>query len=502
MKSKKLAVLITVNIVFALAIIGLAVGLVLVAQQATLNNQMSIKYEAKNVDVEITASGKKYANKNDTTGEAIRLADSEQTTTTVQFTATQSANETNANINFETVTIDDATGRAVYTFNITNTASTTNTKELKVRATVFDNNDATAFNNDGNVSVRIGKTEALATTMTENITSSTANVGAGGETTTLVVVMSIDNKTEAVNDYNLSLKLDFSYDIAQDDWDGTVGTLPEPVEYPGDSRTHKISITTAEQFAALAEMVNTPNHPLSAYNDYRYEFSLEADLDLMNIKWTPIGYGYSSKTPSGEAIFVGAPEFNAAFNGNGHIIRNLKMEYDANVEGQKLIADITSTNGSTLGQGSAGIGLFGHTGTQARIKNVTVCNALVTGNRYVGVIVGHFVGTSHHKALDNCHVTNAVINNIYHDEEDSGDKSGAISGYSVTTNQGIQNCSATDCEIKAGRDAGQLFGLVYNHSVDIINGGTNTAHNVYVSANGSGTGKNINNTLIGRTASA
>ncbi|MBE5735551.1 MAG: hypothetical protein E7361_03805 [Clostridiales bacterium] len=223
MKSKKVAILITLNIVFALAIIGLAVGLVLVAQKASINNQMSIRYDAKNVDVEIVASGKKYANKNDTTGEAIKLADSEETSRTIQFTAEQGSDETNTNISFETVTIDDATGKAVYTFRIKNTASINNTNELKALATF------SGLTEDDNVSVFVGpSSEAYADT---EITSDTddyfINIGAGQSSRSIVVVLKITDATESVQDFVLNMDLELSYDIKFEstfDWSGAITT--------------------------------------------------------------------------------------------------------------------------------------------------------------------------------------------------------------------------------------------------------------------------------------
>ncbi len=212
--------MLTINIVFVLAVIGLTIGLVLVAQRATVNNQMSIRYEAKNVDVEIVASGKKYASKSDTTGEAIKLQNSEETTATISFDAEQSTDEANANILFETVTIDDATGRAVYTFNITNTASTTNTKELKAMATF------SGLTEDDNVSVFVGLSEAYANT---EITSDTdnyfVNIGTGQSTRSIVVVLKITDASESVQDFVLNMDLELSYDIKDNsiDW-GTVNT--------------------------------------------------------------------------------------------------------------------------------------------------------------------------------------------------------------------------------------------------------------------------------------
>ena len=72
-------------------------------------------------------------------------------------------------------------------------------------------------------------------------------------------------------------------------------------------------------------------------------------------------------------------------------------------------------------------------------------------------------------------------------------KTGVIAGnITAEPETKVTGCSATDCTVSAGRDAGQLVGAGNAENV------TGTATNVTVSANGTGTGANINDALVGR----
>src|SRR5699024_9921352 len=77
---------------------------------------------------------------------------------------------------------------------------------------------------------------------------------------------------------------------------------------------------------------------------------LGTDIDLNNMKWTPIG--------------MSSAPFKGTFDGNKHTISNLFI--DGN---------------------SSDVGLFGYT-TDGEIKNLTVEDALVSGYLNVGVVAG------------------------------------------------------------------------------------------------------------------
>ncbi|MBE5735726.1 MAG: hypothetical protein E7361_04740, partial [Clostridiales bacterium] len=87
MKTKKNIVALIIFCVLALSIIGLSIGIILVAQQATVMNSMSIRYEATNVDCTVVSSAKLYNNSSDTVGTDVKIQNSEDTTFTTTFTS-------------------------------------------------------------------------------------------------------------------------------------------------------------------------------------------------------------------------------------------------------------------------------------------------------------------------------------------------------------------------------------------------------------------------------
>ena len=254
-------------------------------------------------------------------------------------------------------------------------------------------------------------------------------------------------------------------------WKGTVGTLPAAVE-------NVITITTADEFAAFAAAVNAGN------TFEGITIKLAKDMDLDNIEWTPIGYGYSNYA---ERVQYGAA-FKGIFNGNNKTVYNLKIT--------------TFVGGAKNTAAATGIGLFGHI-VSAEIKNIKVTGAEVVGNHDVGVVAGFALNSNISKA----EVKNASVSCVYLDADESGDKAGAIVGHfaigiNADDSAAITGCKATDCTVDADRDAGQLIGCVDNNPTQ----SKNTATRVTVKWNESGknitakTNTNIKNEKVGRVA--
>lgn len=255
-------------------------------------------------------------------------------------------------------------------------------------------------------------------------------------------------------------------------WDGTIGEVSEV-------KDGVVVIDTAEELAGLAKKVNEG----TSYENVTIK--LAVDMNLASKEWTPIGFGtmnYIGQIDGKEGAF-----FKGIFDGQNHTLHNLKI-----------------TTFSKGGQGeasdSAGIGFIGlNNGT---VKNLTIDTAEVKGNHYVGVLTGFNLNAT----IDNCHVKNGNVNSIYANEDDSGDKAGAIAGHfarglyeqDIAT---ITNCSVTNTIVKADRDAGQVIGCLSNGATQ----SNNSANNVKVEWNESGntenkSGTNINNGIVGRIA--
>jgi len=187
---KKKILTIAIFSVMVLTVIGLAVGLVLVAGRASMNNVMQISYVSNNVGARITAYGILYPNATGTeNGVTIPTADGNDSET-VEFYEDQE--DANGNISFQTVDVT-ATSRAVYTFNITNTVSSTNTKELKALF-AFNN-----LNDSDNVIIQVGTSESNAIYTTHNrfglSTSKTANSDAYNDYSKYTVYTFTNRKT-------------------------------------------------------------------------------------------------------------------------------------------------------------------------------------------------------------------------------------------------------------------------------------------------------------------
>jgi hypothetical protein len=148
-------------------------------------------------------------------------------------------------------------------------------------------------------------------------------------------------------------------------------------------------------------------------------YKLGNDIDMQGYRWTPIG-GDNYKS-AGDRIFSGE------FDGQGHIISNLKCDM-ANIDD---------------------IGLFGFVG-DAQIKNLGIVNCNIIGNNNVGGLVGEIVISK----IENCYATGNVIGN---------DNIGIVVGssYSMT----LVNTYATG-NVVGNNNVGGLVGEVGNGKIE------------------------------------
>ena len=122
------------------------------------------------------------------------------------------------------------------------------------------------------------------------------------------------------------------------------------------------SISSLEELVQLAEMTNSGKITGG-------EFVLGADLDLGSIEnWIPIGNNSTNY-------------FNGSFNGNGHVIKNLKINRPT----------------------ESFQGLFGR--ARGSIGNVRLINVNVKGSDYVGGVVGE----SSQALIKNCYVSGDIF---------------------------------------------------------------------------------------------
>ena len=164
------------------------------------------------------------------------------------------------------------------------------------------------------------------------------------------------------------------------------------------------SISSLTDLNKLASLVNSGQNS-------NCTFILTNDIDMSNFPgYTPIG--------------TDTHAFNGTFYGNGHVISNLSIS----------------------ASGTSNVGLFGVTGSAARILDLGIENANVSGNNYVGVIAGKSSGT-----ITNCYVKgNVKVTSL-------NGYSGVIASYSTNT---IQSCYTSGSVTVDGGNGSYIGGLV------------------------------------------
>ena len=179
------------------------------------------------------------------------------------------------------------------------------------------------------------------------------------------------------------------------------------------------TVATAEGLENLAELVNRDG----SRDVENYTVDMLGDIDLQNTEWTPIGNSYKYL-------------FQGNFDGQGHIVKNLKI-----------------SNGSSY------IGLFGNAKGGA-IQNLKV-EGKVTGRSWAGGIVGQMESGT----VENC-VSEVVV-------EITGSRAGGIVGYASSTGDGsmvIRNCYSTGDVSSSAPDASEdgVSGIVgYGSNVSV-----------------------------------
>lgn len=141
------------------------------------------------------------------------------------------------------------------------------------------------------------------------------------------------------------------------------------------SKTNPYEIATAEQLAKLARDVNNGNTPQAFLGKY---FKLTADIDLSGGIWMPIGKYYNYGNGKNRLFF-------GKFDGNGHVIKNMHIQWEDADDNAKSVWGLFSTL-----QGESSTNL-------TTVTNLIIENATVEKKRdfspngsdyYVGVVAG------------------------------------------------------------------------------------------------------------------
>lgn len=208
-----------------------------------------------------------------------------------------------------------------------------------------------------------------------------------GRYTTVNLVLGRDN-----------IKLDDA-GINVSDWEnGTSIDGGEATEaYSYDINTKTITIYSGEGLKVAADVVNS--------GDTDINITLDNDIDLTGINWTPIG---TYDNP-----------YTGTFDGGTYTITGLKIDQS----------------------GTDNVGLIGRLGSGGKVQNVTLTEVNVTGGTYVGGIAGQTDGT-----VENCSVNGTVTGQ---------NQTGGIVGRNFST---ISGCSA-EGTVTGNINVGGISGL-------------------------------------------
>lgn len=240
-------------------------------------------------------------------------------------------------------------------------------------------------------------------------------------------VIEIGGLPSHLSDVRMSIKNHITQeksDVGQ--WNGRT---TEPIS---PSSGGQYMIYNASQLAWVAKQVNGGE---MTFKDSTVK--LMENIDLGGYEWAPIGNAYNtSVSPHNLRTFQGI------FDGNGKTITGLNVNVGSGEDNNY----------------AAGLfGWFGSPDANAKVEDLVISGARISGHHDVGGIVGYlYVG-----AIFDCTVRDSVITNTWEDAEKGGDKTGGIVGYmngnvSVCGNT-VKNVSITGC-----RDLGAISGILWS----------------------------------------
>ena len=234
-----------------------------------------------------------------------------------------------------------------------------------------------------------------------------------------------------------------------DAWDGTADTS----WYTDHEADTEYRITTAEQLAGLAQLVNNKTASVSFEGKTIY---LDNDLDLSGCQWTPIGNGSNF-----------GRYFAGTFDGQYHKITNLHHHST----GDELIRN----------------GLFGVVSDGGTLKNLLVIDADIAsndGSLLAGILADWVDGGT----VENCYTSGKIENNV-------GDKMvGGLIGQCTGSTQ-VKGCGSDATVISTESDedhvdtVGGLIGQWENSAdsssiTDCWFGGSVSCNNIYSAVGG------------------
>ena len=289
-------------------------------------------------------------------------------------------------------------------------------------------------------------------------------------------------------DINVEVKPEFDGELGQSTWSGN---SESPVV---DDNAKTVSVNNAEQLAGFVGLVN------GGTTFEGYTVTLNSDLDLNNLEWTPVGVGMRLGSAP-----VGA-SFKGTFDGKGNTISNLTITVCDNADSaiglfgivdggevKNLVFENVDINVPDSEMAAAAVGMLTGGGTVSGIDVVSGSIAATRGN---GAVVGRMTRSG---TITDCHNgasvsgtganVGGIVGAAYYTAE------GETMTISNCTNDGTVTCTAGVVGGIAGLSAANVSGCTNNAA--ITGNGTDVAGIVAEQQNaGSVTGCTNNGDIV------
>jgi len=221
--------------------------------------------------------------------------------------------------------------------------------------------------------------------------------------------------------------------------------------YLADSAASEFELSTAEDLAGLAAIVNGTAEGVAQDSFRGRTIKLASDIDLGNLSWTTIGKNHDDE---------GADPFEGNFDGQGNVVYNLNIH----IEDDKRDS----------------VGFFGYA-KNARIEGLTIKNVSINADYFVGAVVGKLTTGE----IYDCHVKGdidivarrnyaaGIVGDGYYSMEKCSvvaDGTGRIVSKAVAgglcgrINEGshsIKNCVVKNMDIQSGQQIAAITGFLH-----------------------------------------
>ena len=224
----------------------------------------------------------------------------------------------------------------------------------------------------------------------------------------------------------------------------TWGDKADTSWYTGNETKSEYHITTAEQLAGLAKLVNTENASVSFAGKTIY---LDNDLDLAGYEWISIG----SEVGTNKKNIPWYYRFNGTFDGRGHVIYNL-YSHDSLLRNEEYYdGNVATAHGRDVFK----TGLFGYL-YKGTIKDLGIKNADIwidpddVSTYGEGILVDYIEDST----IENCWTTGSITGGSYF-EQWIGGVVGSIWG---------------DCKISGCYSSAKIEGNYLGHGYNVPGG--------------------------------